>query len=635
MGSKRSLHKLLIFNMTKKKKKNKEVYSLEDANLSVVDKKKQTSLEKQSDDKNATQKSGLTLTKDGLNMGTGSNLVIGNLNINSHFRRRHEKHYKNSKFHLWADLVMAGIIVVLLVIILWLSFWQPHAQINLESGTNHKIIKSAELQTFHLKYKTNNSSSDNTIAVNLPDNFEFVRAVPSDKYNQDTHTFKLGKLSSGSNGEVKISGYVYADIGKQQAISFNFNCSSCGKSGVLSSYLYNIEDSSLDMQVIAPDKIYKNIENKFRVNIENTSVKDIRSMYLKVSDDWLLSSNEDIENNKIIVDKIEAGEIKNIEFKLISPRDKQSDNLEIQTYLIKKGKELLQNKWQKQVDIFDPELESQLTYLNNNNNTISFNLDFKNNSNNTLSDLAFRIGADDNIILDNLSLNQSISNVEIIDKIIRLKQNLESQESVHLSLKINAKQEKDVINPEFELRVEPSYLSNQSRYSYQVSSEPIKLLSNLEASSKAYYYSPQGDQLGIGPLPPVDGLPTTYWIFLEASNYGNALVDFSLSGKLAENVRWANKKSVVNGSIYQAPGSNKVTWQIRNIDNKDLNSSARFALTLIPDTAQINSIPLLFKDITVTAYDTFTQKNINFSLPDINAELTHDPLASGQGRVEN
>jgi hypothetical protein len=622
--------------MTKKNKKNKKVYSFEDNNLSVVDnKKKQTNLENQSNDRDLTPKGGLSLNKDGLNMGTGSNLVIGNLNINSYLKKRHDKHYKKSKFHLWADLVMVGIIIILLIIVLRLSFWQPQAQISLESGTNHQIIKSGDLQTFYLKYKTNDSSSDNTVAVNLPDNFEFVRAVPSNKYNQDTHTFKLGKLSSGSNGEIKITGYVYADVGRQQAISFNFNCDNCGKSGILSSYLFNIENSSLDMQVIAPDKIYKNIENKFRVNLENTSVKDIASLYLKVSNDWLLNSNNDIENNRIIVDQIKAGEIKSIEFKLISPRNKKSDNLEIQTYLVKEGKEFLQNKWEKQLDILDPELESQLTYINNYNNVVSFNLDFKNTSNNTLSDLAFRIEADDNIILDNLSLNQSINNVKIIDNIIRFNQDLESQESAHLSFNLKVKQEKDMINPEFELKIEPSYLSKQNRYSYQVSSEPIKLLSNLQSSSKAYYYSPQGDQLGIGPLPPVEGLPTTYWIFLDASNFGNALIDFSLSGKLAENVRWANKKSVVSGNIYQAPGSNKVTWQIRNIDNKDLNNSASFALTLIPDATQINSTPLLFKDITVTAYDTFTQKNINFNLPDIDTELMYDPLASGQGIVKN
>jgi hypothetical protein len=623
--------------MTNKKKKNKkEVYSLEDANLAVVDnKKKHTNIEDQSSNNNANSKNGLSLSREGLKMGTGSNLFIGNLNINSNLRKRHERHYKHSKFHLIADLTMVGIIVILLIIVLWLSFWQPHAQISLEAGAKQGIIKSAEIQTFHLKYKTNVANENNSIAVNLPDNFEFVRAVPSNKYNRSTNTFNLGKLSSGSNGEVKISGYVFANIGSQQAISFNYNCSNCGKGGILSSYLFNIEDSSLEVEVTAPEMIYNNIENKFRVNISNTSSKALKDIYLQVSDAWLLSSNSNIENNRIIVDKIKAGENKNIEFKLISPNNRKSDKLLIATYLVKEGKALLQNKWQKEIEIIEPELKSQVTYLNNNNNIISFNLDFKNTSNNTVSDLSFRVSANDNIILDNLSLNQSVSKVELIDNIIRFKKTLEPSQSAHLSLKVEAKQLKSKINPEFELRIEPFYLSKQNRFTYQISSEPIKLLSDLKTNIKAYYYSPQGDQLGIGPLPPIVGLPTTYWIFLDASNFGNSLSNFSLSGRLGDNVKWANKKSVVSGSVYQAPGSNKVTWHIRNMDNKALNNSARFALTLTPDKTQVNTIPLLFENITVSAQDNFAQKNINFSLENINTELSYDSLASGQGRVEN
>ncbi|MFP4515013.1 MAG: hypothetical protein ACLFNO_03370 [Parcubacteria group bacterium] len=622
--------------MTKKKKTNKEVYSREDGNLSVVEnKKKQTDLDNSSLDRNSSQKTGLSLNKDGLKMGAGANLLIGSLSINSNLRKRHEKHYKNSNFHFWADLIMAAIIIILLIIILWLSFWQPHAQISLESGSNHEIIKSAQLQTFNLKYNVHNSTADNIVTVNLPDNFEFVSAVPLDKYNQSNQSFELGKLSSGSNGELKISGYVYANIGEQQAISFNFNCDTCGSSGVLSSYLFNIEDSSLDVQVLAPEKIYKNIENKFRASIENTSIKDIRNVHLSVLDSWLFSSNNNIENNKIIIDEIKAGETKNIEFKLISPNSRERAELKIETYLIKEGKELLQNRWEKEVDILDPELKSQVSFLSNNNNTISFNLDFKNESSSTLSDLSFRVKANDNFVLENLDLNQSVTNIEIVDNIIKFNKDLNSEESAHLSLKVDAKQMQSQINPEFELIIEPYYLSKQNRFTYQVSSEPIKLLSELEAQARAYYYSPQGDQLGIGPLPPAEGLPTTYWIFLDASNFGNSLNDFSLSGELAENVRWANKKSVVSGNIYQAPGSNKVTWQIRNMDNKDLNNTARFAVTLSPDASQVNTVPVLFENITVSAYDNFAQKNISFNLQDINTDLVHDSLASGKAKVEN
>jgi hypothetical protein len=616
--------------MTTKKKKNKEVYSFEDENLSIV-----KSDNKESGLVDDKQKTGLSLNKDGLNMGAGANLLIGNLNINSNLRRRHEKHYKNSKFHLIADLAMASIIIILLIVVLWLSFWQPHAQITLNSGTKEEIVKSGELQTFYLDYRTNRSSDNNTIAVKLPNNFEFVSAVPSDKYSKDTHTFNLGKLSSGSNGEVKISGYVYSEVGNQEAVSFTYNCSICGKTGVLSSHLFNVEDSVLDLKISSPKNIYKDIENLFRINIENTSSKDIEDLYIEISDAWLVSSNNYIENNTIIIDEIKALEDSDIEFKLISPISVGTYDLEIKVYLNKNGKKLLQETWKKQVSVLAPELKTELNYINNNDNNIAFNLDFNNNGNKDLSDLSFRLIAGDNIILDNLSLNQSVSNVEIIDNIIKFNSSLEPQESHHLGLKVKAEQIEPKLNPETKIILEASYLSEASRFSYQVSSNPIKLLSNLDASAKAYYYSTQGDQLGIGPLPPQVNLPTTYWIFLDASNFGNSLSNFSLSGELAKNVIWANKKSIISGSIYQAPGSNKFTWQIRNIDNNSLDNQARFAISLMPDESQLGTIPLLLENITVSAYDNFTQKNISFNLEDINTQLYFDSLASGEGRVEN
>jgi hypothetical protein len=616
--------------MTTKNKKNKEVYSFEDENLSIVKNNNQ-----ESGLVNDKQKTGLSLNKDGLNMGTGANLLIGNLNINSNLRKRHEKHYKNSNFHLIADLAMASIIIILLIVVLWLSFWQPHAQITLNSGTKEEVVKSGELQTFYLDYRTNRGSDNNTITVALPNNFEFVSAVPSDKYNEDTHTFNLGRLSSGSNGEVKISGYVYSDVGTQQAVSFNYNCSACGKSGILSSHLFNVEDSALDLEVISSKNIYKDIENIFRVNIENTSSKNIEDLYIEISDTWLLSSNDYITNNTIIIDEIKSLESNDIEFKLISPTNLGTYDLEINVYLNKNGKKLLQESWNKQVTVLAPELKTELNYINNNDNNISFNLDFNNNGDKELSDLSFRLIADDNIILDNLSLNQSVINIEILDNIIKYNNNLAPQESHHLALKVKSDQIEPKLNPKTNIVLEASYLSEGSRFSYQVSSSPIKLLSNLETSAKAYYYSIQGDQLGIGPLPPQVGLPTTYWIFLDASNFGNSLSNFSLSGELAKNIIWANKKSVVSGSIYQAPGSNKFTWQIRNIEDKSLDNKARFAISLIPDESQLGTNPLLLENITVSAYDNFTQKNISFNLEDLNTQLYFDSLASGEGRVTN
>jgi len=130
------------------------------------------------------------------------------------------------------------------------------------------------------------------------------------------------------------------------------------------------------------------------------------------------------------------------------------------------------------------------------------------------------------------------------------------------------------------------------------------------------------------------GLPTTYWIFLEADNIGNSLSNFNLSGELGKNVSFTNKKSVVVGNINYAPISNKVNWSIRNIENNSLDNVAKFALTLTPSLDQVGSSSLLLKNIEINAYDNYTKENISFNLDDISTSLKFDSLASEKGIIK-
>ena len=83
-----------------------------------------------------------------------------------------------------------------------------------------------------------------------------------------------------------------------------------------------------------------------------------------------------------------------------------------------------------------------------------------------------------------------------------------------------------------------------------------------------------------------------------------------------------------------APGSNKMSWELKKVLAEDKNRSARFAVNLMPATGQIDTVPTLLQNIQVTAYDNFTKQNISFSLADITTELTFDSLASGQAKVQ-
>ena len=69
----------------------------------------------------------------------------------------------------------------------------------------------------------------------------------------------------------------------------------------------------------------------------------------------------------------------------------------------------------------------------------------------------------------------------------------------------------------------------------------------LNVRSAGYYYSPQGDQLGIGPLPPMVDIQTNYWIFWQIGNFNSDLENFTLTAQLPENIVWTGKKSLLAG----------------------------------------------------------------------------------------
>src|SRR3989344_3488044 len=60
----------------------------------------------------------------------------------------------------------------------------------------------------------------------------------------------------------------------------------------------------------------------------------------------------------------------------------------------------------------------------------------------------------------------------------------------------------------------------------------IILPTTIKLQSSAKYYTTEGEQLGLGPIPPIAGQPTRYWLFINVSGFTHDLSDASVSAKL-------------------------------------------------------------------------------------------------------
>jgi len=155
----------------------------------------------------------------------------------------------------------------------------------------------------------------------------------------------------------------------------------------------------------------------------------------------------------------------------------------------------------------------------------------------------------------------------------------------------------------------------------------------LSVKAMGQYYSPQGDQLGVGPLPPVVDIPTNVWIFLEIENFNGDLEKFNLTAQLPENVVWTDKKNVLAGKLNFGQIGKRVVWEVDLVNQKDKVYKAGFEVSLIPTQLDLGKVLDLVTDVKFSAVEQSCQSEINGSLDNITTDLIFDPLASGKGTV--
>jgi len=181
----------------------------------------------------------------------------------------------------------------------------------------------------------------------------------------------------------------------------------------------------------------------------------------------------------------------------------------------------------------------------------------------------------------------------------------------------------------------------QSGYSFagqalkEVFSLPaLKVNSDLSVQTVAYYHSPQGDQLGSGPLPPVVDIPTNYWIFWTLASTGE-FNDFVLSAYLPRGVELTNNRSLLAGDFSYNPKTRQIIWKIKDIKSSTDNYRVGFEIQFIPSREQLGKRVVLINNQKYFALDSLTKKEINQEISNLTSNLDFDRLNSGQGVVSN
>jgi len=257
-------------------------------------------------------------------------------------------------------------------------------------------------------------------------------------------------------------------------------------------------------------------------------------------------------------------------------------------------------------------------------------ISFKNTSTSDLKNINLDFTVlDKNFSLDRLEGISTSSIMQITGRSVTLSK-IEAGTAGELSLKayFNAKSKERTIN----WQAQSQYVLGGQVLKESFNLPSLLLAAELTVKDAAYYTSPQGDQLGIGPLPPIVGIPTNYWIFWDAKGNGD-FKNLVFSARLPKGIELTGLRSLLAGDFTFSSSTRQIIWKIPKLEADSDSYRLSFEVQLIPEESQVGqSLPLLSSG-RYYGEDTLTGEEAEGSFSALTTNLDNDRFNAGQGKV--
>ena len=204
-------------------------------------------------------------------------------------------------------------------------------------------------------------------------------------------------------------------------------------------------------------------------------------------------------------------------------------------------------------------------------------------------------------------------------------------ETKEIKVKVNFRS-KDIADRTIKWQAKEEYTVKGQNMKGLVDLPDLYLAAELSAQAVVYYNSPQGDILGSGPLPPLVGLPTNYWVFFEVKSAGE-FKNLVFSAKLPKGVELTNRRSLLAGNFTYNTSSRQVIWTVPELKNQSDSYRVGFDIQFIPNADQFDQIAVLLSNLKCYATDSLTGKTSYVGLIDLNTNLDFDQINKGEGKI--
>lgn len=561
--------------------------------------------------------------------------------IKNFFQSRSDRYYRTRKWHLAADLFLLAVIIALIGWVGYIKFHKPAGvnllDINIEAA---QPVISGQANDYYIKY--HNISSSNLKQVKLvfvwPENFILQSVSPVEFFDQRTNSFTVGDLDARANGEIKIKGIVLGNLGSQARFVFSANYFLPEVRSELFEKEFTIKKSSLDLDWKPMGIIYEQQTNNFDMTFSNQGEVNYKNIICHFSDkDIRLDSDLSslIKDNQVHIGQIDQGKDKKVNFGWRYAGQQNSLDFSFECSAEANSRKLKIISENREVQIKKMPLLINIECQDSNisiGNMARYQVTIKNNSQEKLRKIKLFLLTDKNHAVSSLKIDAKPF-ISQQDDLIIIDSPLSPNDQVELSMKVGFVRKKITPNDYVNLKIKAEYEINGQKIATEQADGNLKVDSTYDFNAAVRYYSRYGDQLGVGPIPPVVGQPTKYWVFLNLDNIGNALTGFEFTANLPAGVIWSEEKSLSKGNLTFDQSENTINWQVDNIGQVEENCQAAFSLAIFPQKSDVGKNMTLLNNLKYKFIDSFTGQKVTGTIDKLDNRLNIGDKKDSSGKV--
>ncbi len=573
------------------------------------------------------------------------------------YKKSYHGKFKYARAVFTLDLILIGLAVGLGVVALFLAFFKPATiaeKVIFEATVAPREVVSGASSTLVISWTnlTGEELREASLYLSYPQHFLLEGVETAEGLTED-RLISLGTIPVDGTGFVKVRGVMFGDVGGEQTfrsiLTFRHGEEN-DQAQKVSDHTFSPAASTLSLDLQMPDRLVTYQEVTGQITYKNTGEYDFPS--ISIEPDWpdgfvLLEGPTELIDERWTLPSIEAGQEGKMEFTGRLDSDVEQADFVFHPHFAFGNIHYRQQSLYQTLDFIPPPVATSHSVSRNrfSPGTSSYlTVRLENTSEYSVSDLEIIIDADSPFFS-----KTSTSTVTYEDGYFAYRdssnedlQELEPGESVEVTLalplrySIQQSETKVYSNLQATTKAGASYQledGSASRVTTFGSSLTTPITSMLSLESIGRYYAPQGDQLGRGPLPPVVGSQTKYWIFVNIGRTTNALENVNIEGFLADGVTFTGKQTVSVGDpmTYDA-GSNSVSWNSSYLEPTFPPGSKivglAFEVSITPNANQAGTNPTLLTDIRISGQDAVTGDYVGASGQAVTTAIPYDTYAA-------